>query len=105
MKGLSLMFHKVNTSRLLKAGFQLETYDDGRFWAIELEPGDSAARLLRFCKTAIDRVDADSVSDVLVVQCGADFSGPELYIDGYIWPLTRQDFAQIVSFLLKKPKS
>ena len=98
------MFHKVDTRRLLKAGFQLESYDDGKFWAIELEPGDSASRLLRFCKAAIDRVDADEVSDVLVVQCGSDFSDPVLYIDSYIWPLTKQDFAQIVRFLQKKPK-
>ncbi len=98
------MFHKVSTARLLKAGFRLESYDDGKFWAIELEPGETASRLLHFCKAAIERVDADGVSDVLAVQCGSDFSGPELYIDGYIWPLTKQDFAQIVGFLQKKAK-
>lgn len=98
------MFRKVNTERLRKAGFQLESYEDGRFWAIELEPGDPASRLLQFCKKAIDRVDADEVSDILVVQCGSDFSDPMLYIDSYIWPLTKQDFAQIVHFLQKEPK-
>ena len=97
------MFKKVTTARMLRAGFQLETYDDGRFWVLEVEPGDAASRLLRFCKAAMERVDADTVSDVIVLQCGSDFSEPTLYIDGYIWPLSRQDFAQIIGFLQKKP--
>lgn len=98
------MFNKVNTPRMLKAGFQLEAYEDGRFWVIEMEPGEAASRLLHFCKIAIEQVDADAVSEVLVLQCGSNFSEPTLYIDGYMWPLSRQDFAQVVAFLQKKPK-
>ncbi len=96
------MFSKVTRERLTKAGFKLEKCDDGTFWVIEKEPGEEAARLLRVCGRALANFDTEAVDELILIQCDCDFSDPTLYIDGFLWKLTKRDFADIVSLLLKR---
>lgn len=95
------MFFKVTNERLRRAGFQLERCEDGTFWCIEREAGAEAARLLRACSRALMNFDTEAVETLILIQCGCDFSDPALYIDGFLWKLTKRDFADIVFLLLK----
>ena len=95
------MYFKVTTERLVKARFKLEKCEDGRFWVLEQEPGAEADRMVRACGKALENLDTDEVRELILLQCGSDFSDPALYIDGFMWPLSKRDFANIV-FLLKK---
>lgn len=103
------MFFKVTSERLLRAGFQLEKFEDGSFWVIEKAAGAEADRLLRICGRALIDFDVQAVADLILLQCGSDFSEPALYIDGFLWNLTRRDFTDILFLLLKtgraKPKT
>ena len=100
------MFSKVTREKLMRAGFQLEKCEDGTFWVIEKEAGEEASRLLRICGRALANFDAETVEDLILIQCDFDFSDPTLYIDGFLWKLTKRDLADIVSLLLRsgKPK-
>lgn len=95
------MFFKVTNERLLRAGFKLEKCEDGAFWVIEREAGEEADRLLRICGRALINFDTEAVKDLILVQCGSDFSDPTLYIDGFLWNLAKRDFADIIFLLLK----
>lgn len=103
------MFFKVTNERLIRAGFKLEKCEDGTFWVIEKEAGAEADRLLRACDRALINFDAEAVGELILIQCGCDFSDPALYIDGFLWKLTKRDFTDIVFLLLKsgpiKPKT
>lgn len=100
----SRLFFKVNNERLLKAGFKPEKFEDGTFWVIEKESGAEADRLLRICGRALINFDAEAVKELILLQCGSDFSDPALYIDGFLWNLTKRDFADIIFLLLKDPR-
>lgn len=95
------MFFKATSERLLKAGFQLEKLEDGTFWVMEREAGEEADRLLRICGKALVNFDTEAVEEVILLQCGSDLSDPELYIDGFLWHLTKRDLADIVLLLLR----
>ena len=95
------MFSKVTPDRLARAGFKLEKCEDGTFWVIEREPGAEADRLLRICDMTLINFDAEAVSELILVQCGCDLTDPTLYIDGYLWKLTKRDLADIVTLLLR----
>lgn len=95
------LFFKVTNKRLLKTGFQLERCEDGAFWVIEKEAGGDADRLLRACGRALINFDAEAVKELILIQCGCDLSDPALYIDGFMWKLSKRDFADIVFLLLK----
>lgn len=95
------MFFKVTNARLQRAGFKLERCEDGTFWFIEREAGMEADRLLRVCGRALMDFDAEAVEELILIQCGCDFSDPALYVDGFLWKLTKRDFADIVFLLLK----
>ena len=97
----SRLFFKVNNERLLKAGFKPEKFEDGTFWVIEKEAGAEADRLLRICSRALINFDAEAVKELILLQCGSDLSDPELYIDGFLWHLTKRDLADIVLLLLR----
>ena len=98
------MFFKVTKERLIRAGFQLEKCEDGTFWVIEKEAGEEADRLLRVCDMALINFDAETVEDLILIQCDCDFTDPVLYIDSFLWKLTKRDFADIVSLLTKTGK-
>lgn len=95
------LFFRVTSERLLKAGFQLEKLEDGTFWVMEREAGEEADRLLRICGKALVNFDAEAVEELILLQCGSDLSDPQLYIDGFLWDLTKRDLADIV-FLLAR---
>ena len=94
------MLFKATNERLIKAGFQLESFEDGAFWVLEKEAGAEADRLLRICGKALLSLDG---RDLILLQCGSDFSDPALYIDGFLWNLTKRDFTDILFLLLKSP--
>ncbi len=96
------MFGKVTREKLERAGFQLESCEDGHFWVYEKEPGEEAGRLLRICRLALDGFEEESVKDVILIQCGADFSEPTLYLDGYLWNLSKRDLSDIAALLFKE---
>ena len=98
------MFSKVTTKKLEKAGFKLESCEDGRFWVIEAEAGAEAERIYRACGRAIIDFDAEDVHDLILIQCDSCLADPALYIDGFMWKLTKRDFADIV-FLLSRRQS
>lgn len=95
------MFFKVTNERLLRAGFKPEKFEDGTFWVIEKEAGEAADRLLRICGRALINFDAEAVKEIILLQCNGDFSDPALYIDGFLWNLTKRDFVDIIFLLLK----
>lgn len=95
------MFGKVTREKLSRAGFQLESCEDGHFWVYEREAGEEADRLLRVCRKALEDFDEESVRDLILVQCDAGFADPTLYLDGYIWKLSGRDLADIASLLFK----
>ncbi len=95
------MFFKVTNERLLRAGFKLEECEDGTFWVMEREAGEEADRLLRICGRALINFDTEAVEDLILIQCGGDLSDPTLYIDGFLWNLTKRDFVDVVFLLLK----
>ena len=95
------MLFKATNERLIKAGFQLESFEDGAFWVLEKEAGAEADRLLRICGKALLNFDGEAVRDLILLQCGSDLSDPELYIDGFLWHLTKRDLADIVLLLLR----
>ncbi len=95
------MFSKVTTKKLEKAGFKLENCEDGRFWVIEAEAGAEAERIYRACQRSIIDFDEEDVHDLILVQCDSGLADPTLYIDGFMWKLTKRDFADIV-FLLSR---
>ena len=95
------MFGKVSTEKLTRAGFQLESCEDGHFWVYEREAGEDADRLLHICRKALENFDEETVQDIILVQCDADFANPTLYLDGYTWELSMRDLSDIVSLLWK----
>lgn len=95
------MFSKVSTEKLTRAGFQLESCEDGHFWVYEREAGEDADRLLHICQKALENFDEETIHDIILVQCDADFANPTLYLDDYIWELSRRDLSDIVSLLWK----
>lgn len=97
------MFFKATNERLIKAGFQLESFEDGAFWVLEKAAGAEADRLLRICGKALLNFDGEAVRELILLQCGSDFSDPALYIDGFLWNLTKRDFTDILFLLLKSP--
>ena len=100
-----MLFSKVTKEKLIKAGFKLEKCEDGTFWVIEKEAGEEADRLLRLCDMALINFDAESVKELILLQCDCDFTDPTLYIDSYLWKLTKRDFADMVSLLLRSGRS
>ena len=99
---MDVLFFKVTKEKLTKAGFQLEQCEDGSFWFIEQEAGKEADRIFRICEKALLNFDADPVRELILIQCDVDFSDPTLYIDGFLWKLTKRDLADIVRLLLKQ---
>lgn len=95
------MFSKVTKEKLSRAGFQLESCEDGHFWVYEREAGEEADRLLRICRRALEGFDEEAVQDLILVQCDAGFADPTLYLDGYIWQLSKQDLSDIALLLWK----
>lgn len=95
------MFGKVSTDKLTRAGFQLESCEDGRFWVYQREAGEDADRLLRICRKTLENFDEETVQDLILIQCDADFANPTLYLDDYIWELSSRDLSDIVSLLWK----
>lgn len=95
------MFGKVTGEKLSRAGFQLESFEDGRFWVYEREAGEEADRLLRICRRALEDFDEEAVRDLILVQCDAVFADPTLYLDGYIWKLSGRDLSDIAALLWK----
>lgn len=95
------MFGKVTREKLSRAGFQLEHCEDGHFWVYEREAGEEADRLLHICRRALEDFDEEAVRDLILVQCDAVFADPTLYLDGYIWKLSRRDLSDIAALLWK----
>lgn len=95
------MFGKVSKEKLARAGFQLESCEDGHFWVYEREAGEEAERLLRICRKALEGFEEEAVKDVILVQCGEDLTDPALYLDGYMWQLAKRDLSDIASLLFK----
>lgn len=95
------MFFKITNERLLRAGFKQEKCEDGTFWVMEKESGEGADRLLRICGRALINFDMETVEELILLQCDSDFSDPALYIDGFLWNLTKRDFTDILFLLLK----
>lgn len=95
------MFGKVTGEKLSRAGFQLENCEDGRFWVYEREAGEEADRLLRICRKALEDFEEEAVQDLILIQCDAVFADPTLYLDGYIWKMSKRDLSDIASLLFK----
>ena len=95
------MFGRLSKDKLSRSGFQLESCEDGHFWVYEKETGEDAGRLLRICRRALANFEEDTVNDIILIQCKEDLSEPELYLDGYIWQLTKRDLADIARLLFK----
>lgn len=89
----------MKIEKLRKAGFSLETFEDGKFWVYE--PGEEMGKVLGVCRRCIEGFEENSVSDTLVLQCDFDFKNPVLYIDSFLWKLTSRDFADVVQGLGK----
>jgi len=89
--------------KLLRAGFSLETYEDGSFWVYERGPGSGSERLLAACRYCIPSFDEYTFSEMFILQCDFDFRNPILYLDGFIWHLSQRDFADVVRQLSRKP--
>ena len=60
---------------LRKAGFSLETFEDGKFWVCERKPGEESEKSLAVCRRYIE-----------------GFGDPVLYIDGFLWQLSPRVF-------------
>lgn len=91
----------MTREKLSRAGFQLESCEDGHFWVYEREAGEEADRLLRICRRALEDFGEEAVRELILVQCDAVFADPTLYLDGYIWKLSRRDLSDIASLLYK----
>lgn len=98
------MFHRITTVRMLKAGFVLTDFPDGRFWVFEKQPGDEANRIAAICQLYLTDMDSTVVTDEIVLQCASNFKEPVLYMDGFLWNLAPRDFADIVARLIKYGK-
>ena len=99
------MSKKLNTERMLRAGFQLEQYEDGKFWVLSREAGGEADRIAEVCRRVIEDMEPGSVKEDIVLQCGSDYQDPSFYMDGFLWPLERRDFAWLAAWLAKRRKA
>ena len=87
---------------MLKAGFVLTDCEDGKFWVLDCGPGTDADCAAELCRSFLDDLDGGSVKEELVLQCGSDFKGAALYIDGFYWELPAWEFGGLVARLGKK---
>lgn len=95
---------KLTTERMLWAGFTLTDCEDGRFWVLAEKPGPAADRIAAVCQAFLPDLDAASVTEDIVLQCGSDYSDPALYMDGFFWSLPRREFSGMVSRLGRPEK-
>lgn len=98
---------RLDETKLRKAGFVLEKYEDGMFWVLEKVPGPDSQRLLATCRLCITGFEEAAFQEDFVLQCDFDCSDPALFLDGFVWRLSPRDFASIVRCLgrMQKEKS
>ena len=86
----------ITIEKLRKAGFSLETFEDGKFWVYEKAPGENTSSLLATCRLCVSDFEDDTLSDTFILQCDFDLKNPILYLDGFLWNLSSRDFASLV---------
>ena len=51
-----------------KAGFSLETFEDGKFWVYEKAPGENTSSLLATCRLCVSGFEEDTFSDTVLIS-------------------------------------
>lgn len=87
---------------LLRKGFQLNEYPDGKFWELKIE--DDESRKTEICKVFgadIELFDYSGISDIecLVLQSDEEFQRCIFYYDCNAWGMATEDFMESVTEL------
>ena len=92
---------RITTERMVKSGFSLISYPDGRYWVLERAPGPEADRIAAICRELLPDMDEGPVRDEIVLQCDAAYRGPAVYRDGYMWNLPPRVFSEVLAGLAR----